>query len=85
MLIFCTGPVPAQQLDPFIPWLMQQTGARKFYLPSADYILPHVMNKKVREIVTANGGTIEGEVLSPQYSNPATQCESRTRHRWCLR
>jgi ABC-type branched-subunit amino acid transport system substrate-binding protein len=21
--IFCTGPVPAQQVDPFIPWLMQ--------------------------------------------------------------
>src|SRR5579863_8454555 len=34
-LIFCTGPVPAQQVDPFIPWLMQQTGAKKFYLPSA--------------------------------------------------
>jgi DNA-binding CsgD family transcriptional regulator len=28
-LIFCTGPVPAQQLDPFIPWLMQETGARR--------------------------------------------------------
>src|SRR4029453_13108326 len=26
-LIFCTGPVPAQQVDPFIPWLMQKTGA----------------------------------------------------------
>ena len=22
-LIFCTGPVPAQQVDPFIPWLMR--------------------------------------------------------------
>ena len=40
-LIFCTGPVPAQQVDPLIPWLMQQTGAKKFYLPSADYIWPH--------------------------------------------
>jgi branched-chain amino acid transport system substrate-binding protein len=64
-LIFCTGPGPAQQLDPFIPWLMQQTGARKFYLPSADYIWPHVMNKKVRELVTAGGGTIEGEEYFP--------------------
>src|SRR3954468_22539009 len=25
-LIFCTGPVPAQQIDPLIPWLMEQTG-----------------------------------------------------------
>ena len=32
-LIFCTGPVPAQQIDPFIPWLMQKTGAKNFYLP----------------------------------------------------
>jgi len=64
-LIFCTGPVPAQQVDPLIPWLMQQTGAKKFYLPSADYIWPHVMNRKVREVVTANGGTIVGEEYFP--------------------
>jgi ABC-type branched-subunit amino acid transport system substrate-binding protein len=64
-LIFCTGPVPAQQVDPFIPWLMQQTGAKKFYLPSADYIWPRVMNKKVREVVTANAGAIVGEEYFP--------------------
>jgi len=64
-LIFCTGPVPAQQVDPFIPWLMQQTGAKKFYLPSADYIWPHTMNKKVRAVVTANGGAIVGEEYFP--------------------
>src|ERR1700693_4492951 len=62
-LIFCTGPVPAQQLDSFIPWLMQQTGAKKFYLPSADYIWPHTLNKKVREVVMANGGALVGEEL----------------------
>jgi branched-chain amino acid transport system substrate-binding protein len=45
-LIFCTGPVPAQQVDPLIPWLMQQTGAKKFYLPSADYIWPHTMTRR---------------------------------------
>ena len=64
-LIFCTGPVPAQQVDPFIPWLMQQTGAKKFYLPSADYIWPRTMNRKVREVVTANGGEIVGEEYFP--------------------
>src|SRR5438552_14698913 len=60
-LIFCTGPVPAQQVDPFIPWLMKKTGARRFYLPSADYIWPHILNQRVREVVTANGGMIVGE------------------------
>src|SRR5438876_144065 len=64
-LIFCTGPVPAQQVDPFIPWLMRETGARTFYLPSADYIWPHVMNARVREVVTANGGEIVGEEYFP--------------------
>jgi ABC-type branched-subunit amino acid transport system substrate-binding protein len=64
-LIFCTGPVPAQQVDPFIPWLMRETGATTFYLPSADYIWPRVMNARVREVVTANGGAIVGEEYFP--------------------
>lgn len=64
-LIFCTGPVPAQQLEPMIPWLMQKTGAKKFYMPSADYIWPHIMNKQVRRLVTANGGEIVGEEYFP--------------------
>jgi branched-chain amino acid transport system substrate-binding protein len=64
-LIFCTGPVPAQQLDLFIPWLMERTGAKKFYLPSADYIWPHTMNRRVRGLVTANGGEIVGEEYFP--------------------
>ena len=72
-LIFCTGPVPAQQVDPLIPWLMQQTGAKKFYLPSADYIWPHTMNKKVRQVVTANGGTIVGEEYFPARSRRLQQ------------
>ncbi len=64
-LLFCTGPVPAQQLEHFIPWMMRETGAKRFYLPSADYIWPHVMNKKVRELVTAAGGEIVGEEYFP--------------------
>src|SRR3954454_388898 len=64
-LIFCTGPVPAQQIDPLIPWLMHETGAKKFYMPSADYIWPHTLNKKVREVVGVEGGSIVGEEYFP--------------------
>ena len=64
-LLFCTGAVPAQQVEPLIPWVMQQTGARAFYLPSADYIWPHVMNRKVHEVASANGGEIVGEEYFP--------------------
>jgi branched-chain amino acid transport system substrate-binding protein len=64
-LIFCTGPVPAQQLEPLIPWFIRETGAKKFYLPSADYIWPRVMNRKVRELAEANGAEIVGEEYHP--------------------
>src|SRR5690242_74235 len=64
-LIFCTGPVPAQQVDTLVPWLMDRTGARTFYLPSADYVWPHVMNARVRDVVTAGGGSILGEEYFP--------------------
>lgn len=64
-LIFCTGPVPAQQVEPLMPWLMKKTGAKAVYMPSADYIWPHVLNKKVREVVEANGGTVVGEEYFP--------------------
>jgi ABC-type branched-subunit amino acid transport system substrate-binding protein len=64
-LIFCTGPVPAQQVDPLIPWLMRETGAKTFYLPSADYIWPHVLNARVKEVVEAGGGSIVGEEYYP--------------------
>ncbi len=55
--------MPAQQVDPLIPWLMERTGAKKFALPSADYIWPQIMNEKVRQIVTAN----DGEIVEEDY------------------
>jgi ABC-type branched-subunit amino acid transport system substrate-binding protein len=64
-LIFCTGPVPAQQVEPLLPWLMQETGATRFYLPSADYIWPQILNQRAREVVTANGGQVVGEEYFP--------------------
>ena len=64
-LIFCTGPVPAQQMESLIPWLMQKTGAKRFYCPSADYIWPHIMNKKLRDVAAVHGGSIVGEEYFP--------------------
>jgi branched-chain amino acid transport system substrate-binding protein len=64
-LIFCTGPGPAQQVEPLIPWLMQTIGVRTFYCPSADYIWPRTMNRKLREVAAAHGGSIVGEEYFP--------------------
>ena len=44
---------------------MRETGAKRFYLPSADYIWPHALNARVREVVTASGGSIVGEEYFP--------------------
>ncbi len=40
---------------------MQKTGVKTFYLPSADYIWPHTLNKKLRQVAAANGGSVVGE------------------------
>ncbi|HEX4997794.1 MAG TPA: substrate-binding protein [Terriglobia bacterium] len=64
-LIFCTGPVPAQQVESLIPWLIETAGARKFYCPSADYIWPRILNRKLREVATAHGAAIVGEEYFP--------------------
>jgi branched-chain amino acid transport system substrate-binding protein len=44
---------------------MQTAGAKTFYLPSADYIWPHVLNARVRKVAEANGGAIVGEEYHP--------------------
>jgi branched-chain amino acid transport system substrate-binding protein len=44
---------------------MRTTGAKTFYLPSADYIWPHVLNARVREVAEAGGGEIVGEEYYP--------------------
>jgi branched-chain amino acid transport system substrate-binding protein len=60
--IFCTGPTPAQQCDQFIPWLVNN-GGKRFALPSANYVWPHVLNEYVRKIIQKN----DGEVIFEEY------------------
>ena len=60
--LFCTGPVPAQQCDQIIPWLIKN-GGKRFALPSANYIWPHVLNEYTRKLIENNGG----EVIFEEY------------------
>ncbi|HKB83678.1 MAG TPA: substrate-binding protein [Burkholderiales bacterium] len=66
--LFCTGPTPAQQCDTFIPWLIKN-GGKKFYLPSADYVWPHVLNEYARNTIVKNGGEVVGEEYFPVDHN----------------
>jgi branched-chain amino acid transport system substrate-binding protein len=60
--IFCTGPTPAQQCDELIPWLIKN-GGKRFALPSANYVWPHVLNQYARKVIEASGG----EVIFEEY------------------
>ncbi len=61
-LIFAFGEVPAQQLEPFIPWFIGEYGKRVYVL-GADYIWPRILNRHVRRIVEQQGG----EILNEEY------------------
>lgn len=66
--LYCTGPTPAQQCATFIPWLIKNAG-KKFYLPSADYVWPHTLNKYARGVIEKNGGRVIGEEYFPVDHN----------------
>ena len=63
-LVFNTGAAPNQQLDPFIPYLLENAG-KTFFLAGADYIYPRNILAKVRELVEAGGGSVVGEEYYP--------------------
>ena len=62
--IFCTGPTPAQQCDELIPWLIQN-GGKRFALPSANYVWPHVLNEYARKVIESSGGEVVLEEYYP--------------------
>jgi branched-chain amino acid transport system substrate-binding protein len=66
--LFCSGPTPAQQCDTFIPWLIKD-GGKRFYLPSADYVWPRVLNKYARKVIEESGGEVVGEEYFPVNQN----------------
>lgn len=63
-LIFCFGEVPAQQVEPFLPWFMEKHG-KKVYILGADYIWPHILNRHVKRVVEREGGKVVHEEYVP--------------------
>jgi urea ABC transporter urea binding protein len=62
---FYTGVVPNQQLDDFVPWIMNTLGRKKFYLIGANYIYPKETNREVKALVKKYGGSVVAEEYSP--------------------
>lgn len=63
-LIFEFGEVPAQQIRPFLPWIMESFG-KKVYIIGADYIWPRILNRHVKDVVAKAGGKVLGEEYVP--------------------
>ncbi len=62
---FYTGAVPNQQLDDFVPWIINELGRKKFYLIGANYIYPKETNRAVKALLKAHGGEHVAEEYSP--------------------
>lgn len=55
-----TGALPNQQIDPFVPWLVENKG-QTFYLIGSDYAWPRGSFDAVKRGLEAAGGTVVGE------------------------
>ena len=62
---FYPGAVPNQQLDDFVPWILNTLGRKKFYLIGANYIYPKETNREVKALLKEHGGTHVAEEYSP--------------------
>jgi urea ABC transporter urea binding protein len=63
--VFYTGAVPNQQLDDFVPWIINTLGRKKFYLIGANYIYPKETNREVKALLAKHGGVTVAEEYSP--------------------
>jgi urea transport system substrate-binding protein len=62
--VFITGAIPNQQVERFVPWVMENVG-KTFYIAGSDYIWPKETAKVVRGLVEKAGGTVMGEEYFP--------------------
>jgi len=63
--VFYTGAVPNQQLDDFVPWILDTLGRKKFYLIGANYIYPKETNREVKALLEKFGGETIAEEYAP--------------------
>lgn len=62
--LVCTGQVPNQAVDPFVPWCMERFG-KSVYVLGSDYVWPHKTAEAVKAAFEANGGQMLGADFFP--------------------
>ena len=58
--LICTGQVPNQQVDPFVPWLIKNVG-KSIYVMGHDYMWPRGSSKAIKAAMEKNQGAFLGE------------------------
>lgn len=61
--LFFNNAVPKQQIQPYVPWLMEELDVESFYLIGNDYIWPRTTNTILRDFIEENNG----EVIEENY------------------
>lgn len=61
---FSTGALPNQQIDPFVPWIVDNLGST-FYLIGSDYVWPRGSFEHVKRNLEQLGGDVVGEEYVP--------------------
>lgn len=62
--LFKTAEIPPQQIQPFVPWLLEEYGD-SFFLLGSDYTWPKEMNAATRSVLGEHGGQVLGEEYVP--------------------
>jgi urea transport system substrate-binding protein len=62
---FYTCQVPSQQLDDYVPWIINTLGRKNFYLIGANYIYPKETNREVKALLQKYGGKTVAEEYAP--------------------
>lgn len=62
---FNVGALPNQQIDTFIPWLIENRGASTFFLGGSDYAWPRGSFAAAKAAIEAGGGSVVAEEYSP--------------------
>ncbi|WP_417804373.1 substrate-binding protein [Thalassospira lucentensis] len=60
----CTGQIPNQSVDPFVPWIADNVG-KSVYILGSDYGWPQETAKAIEAAFKASGGTVLGTEFFP--------------------
>jgi urea transport system substrate-binding protein len=60
-----TGAVPNQQVSNFIPWIMKNLDAKKFFLVGSNYVFPREMAKVAKIMLKQQGGVVVADEYLP--------------------